>query len=122
MCLWCLQMVFVSTWLSFGVALFLVNQIHGRKVYETVPYWDRGVVARLGPLTLNWKACVLVLLGFIGGISSAIGGSGIDICSFSALTLLFRVSEKVATPTSIILMAINTVSFRGGESALPWSV
>jgi hypothetical protein len=35
-------------------------------------------------------------------------GSGIDICSFAALTLLFRVSEKVATPTSVILMAINT--------------
>ena len=30
-----------------------------------------------------------------------------DICSFSVLTLLFRVSEKVATPTSIVLMAIN---------------
>ena len=26
--------------------------------------------------------------------------SGIDICSFSVLTLLFRVSEKTATPTS----------------------
>lgn len=36
-------------------------------------------------------------------------GSGIDICSFAALTLLFRVSEKVATPTSVILMAINTM-------------
>ena len=28
--------------------------------------------------------------------------------SIAALTLLFRVSEKVATPTSVILMAINT--------------
>ena len=35
--------------------------------------------------------------------------SGIDICTFSILTLLFRVSEKVATPTSVVLMAINTL-------------
>ena len=40
---------------------------------------------------------------FRSGISS-----GIDICTFSILTLLFRVSEKTATPTSVVLMAINT--------------
>lgn len=31
-----------------------------------------------------------------------------DICSFSVLCLVFRVSEKVSTPTSVVLMAINT--------------
>ncbi|CAN0541238.1 unnamed protein product, partial [Scytosiphon promiscuus] len=36
--------------------------------------------------------------------------SGIDICTFSILTLLFRVSEKVATPTSVVLMAMNTLA------------
>merc|ERR1712154_634482 len=46
--------------------------------------------------------------GFLGGIFSGIAGSGIDICSFAVLTLLFRVTEKTATPTSVILMAINT--------------
>ena len=46
--------------------------------------------------------------GFLGGIFSAVSGSGVDICSFSVLSLLFRVSEKVSTPTSIVLMAINT--------------
>ncbi len=30
------------------------------------------------------------------------------VCFFSVLTLLFRVTEKVATPTSVILMAINS--------------
>ncbi|CAN0380354.1 unnamed protein product, partial [Ectocarpus sp. 13 AM-2016] len=56
-----------------------------------------------------WKACVLFLCGFVGGIFSAISGSGIDICTFSILTLLFRVTEKTATPTSVVLMAINTL-------------
>ena len=49
-----------------------------------------------------------MILGFIGGNFSALAGSGVDICSFSVLTLLFRISEKVATPTSVVLMAINT--------------
>ena len=57
---------------------------------------------------VNWKAAVLFATGFLGGIFSSISGSGIDICSFAVLTLLFRVSEKTATPTSVILMAINT--------------
>ena len=35
-------------------------------------------------------------------------GSGIDICSFAVLTLLFRLTEKTATPTSVVLMAVNT--------------
>ena len=55
-----------------------------------------------------WQAGVLSLTGFLGGIFSAITGSGVDICSFSILSLLFRVSEKVSTPTSVVLMAINT--------------
>ena len=58
---------------------------------------------------VNWKALVLLLTGFMGGIFSSIAGSGIDISSFACLTLLFRISEKTATPTSVVLMAINTV-------------
>ena len=49
-----------------------------------------------------------MIIGFFGGIFSALSGSGVDICSFSILCLLFRISEKVATPTSVVLMAINT--------------
>ena len=37
-----------------------------------------------------WQALVLIVTGFIGGIFSAITGSGVDICSFSILSLLFR--------------------------------
>jgi len=57
----------------------------------------------------HWKAALLFMGGFLGGIFSAMGGSGLDICSFSILTLLFCVSERVATPTSIILMAVNSI-------------
>ncbi|KAL3115324.1 hypothetical protein niasHT_019675 [Heterodera trifolii] len=32
----------------------------------------------------------------------------VDICIFSVLTLLFSVSEKIATPTTVVLMALNS--------------
>jgi uncharacterized membrane protein YfcA len=36
-------------------------------------------------------------------------GSGIDILNFSVMVLLFHMSEKVATPTSVVLMSINSI-------------
>ena len=91
---------------------------HKRRTFDSVPNF--GI----------WQGIVLTLTGFLGGIFSAITGSGVDICSFSILSLLFRyikyftkkhiilikkiffvicrVSEKVSTPTSVVLMAINT--------------
>lgn len=37
-------------------------------------------------------------------------GSGIDIVVFSVMVLLFRMDEKIATPTSVILMALNSIA------------
>ncbi|ETN73898.1 hypothetical protein NECAME_13351, partial [Necator americanus] len=38
------------------------------------------------------------------GIFTSFAGSGVDICIFSINTLLFRVSEKTATPTTVVIM------------------
>uniref|UniRef100_A0A0K2UXX6 Uncharacterized protein n=1 Tax=Lepeophtheirus salmonis TaxID=72036 RepID=A0A0K2UXX6_LEPSM len=88
---------FVCIWFSFAFALFLLNINHKRKTYNAIPNF--GI----------WQACVLTVVGFFGGIFSAIAGSGVDICSFSILSLLFRVSEKISTPTSVVLMAANSI-------------
>lgn len=87
---------FVTIWFSFAFALFLLNREHKRKTFDEIQGFGL------------WQAATLTIAGFFGGIFTGIAGSGVDICSFSILTLLFRVSEKVATPTSIVLMAINT--------------
>jgi len=87
---------FVSIFGSFSFALFLVNREHKRKTFDSIPNF--GI----------WEALVLLVTGFVGGIFSAFAGSGVDICSFSIICLLFRISEKVATPTSVVLMGINT--------------
>ena len=91
------KMVFVSLWFSFAFALFLLNRYHGRRTFVKIPKFKA------------WKGLILFISGACGGIFTSFAGSGLDICSFSILTLFFRVSEKIATPTSVVLMGINTV-------------
>lgn len=91
------KMMFVSFWLSYGIALFIINHIRKRETVRSLP--DLGL----------WQKAELVFIGVIGGILSAILGNGIDICSFAFITLKYRLSEKIATPTSVILMAVNAV-------------
>jgi len=90
---------FVSIWFAFAFSLFWLNRNIGRHVHLEIQNF---------PGVYHWRALSLIVAGFIGGIFSSVAGSGIDICSFATLTLLFRISEKVATPTSVCLMAINT--------------
>ena len=52
---------------------------------------------------------LVMLAGILGGLMSGMVGNGIDIVTFSLMVLLFHISEKVATPTSVILMAINSL-------------
>ena len=91
------KLAFVSFWLSYGLALFVINHVR-----------DESAVERLPALTLGQQA-ELVGIGVIGGTLSAIFGNGVDICSFAFVTLKYRLSEKVATPTSVTLMAFNAV-------------
>lgn len=91
---------FVSIWFAFAFSLFWLNRNIGRHVHLSIQNW---------PGQYYWRAIALLVAGFLGGVFTSVAGSGIDICSFATLTLLFRVSEKVATPTSVCLMAVNTV-------------
>ena len=91
------KMAFVSFWLSYGLALFTINHVR-----------DESAVERLPTLTLSQQA-EMVGIGVVGGVLSAIFGNGVDICSFAFVTLKYRLSEKVATPTSVTLMAFNAV-------------
>lgn len=91
------KMTFVSFWLSFGIALFVINHIRKRQTVE-----------KLDALDTSQKVELLVV-GFIGGILSSIYGNGIDIFTFAYVTLKYNLSEKVGTPTSVILMAAMAV-------------
>ena len=89
---------FVSLWLSFLLALWLINRDRGRHVHQ-----------RLTTSTPR-QAALLMAVGLLGGMVSGLTGSGLDIVTFSLLVLWGRVSESVATPTSVVLMATNAVA------------
>jgi len=127
------KMFFVSLWLSFAVALFRLNTRKERTVYDSAAESDRSMLEHhhhvydisahagndddaerpaLHPKTISAKRkriATLTAIGIFGGICSSIAGSGLDMATFSMLTLYYRVSEKIATPTSVVLMAINAV-------------
>lgn len=91
------KMLFVSFWLSFGLVLFYVNEIYKRQTNDSLP--------SMKPLEKG----TLIVIGIFGGCLSAILGSGLDIFSFSYVTMRYHLSEKVATPTSVIIMALNAI-------------
>ncbi|MFN4145937.1 MAG: sulfite exporter TauE/SafE family protein [Runella sp.] len=91
------KLFFVSLWLSFGIALWLENRRPEREVYDSIQNFGRSDQSRL------------VVFGFIGGIISSIFGTGINIFTFCLMTIYYRVSEKVATPSSVIIMTIETL-------------
>jgi len=82
---------------SFGVTLLKLNQ-QPRDLYTAMPVW-----------TLKEQK-IWLIAGFLGGIMSGLVGSGIDVFTFSVMVVLFGLCEKVATPTSVILMAVNAMA------------
>ena len=111
------KIFFCCLWLSFAVALHLVSAQRKGTMTDTFSTRDSGL-----------SVPALLGIGVLGGIVTSLVGSGIDILTFSFLTLLARLSERVATPTSVILMASNAVvgfiwqgPVRGVIAADSWS-
>lgn len=91
------KLFFVSLYLSFGIALWLQNRRPQREVFEKIENFEGSDKARL------------IAFGLVGGIISSIFGTGINIFTFCLMTIYYRVSEKVATPSSVIIMTIETI-------------
>lgn len=51
----------------------------------------------------------LLAAGVVGGVVSSLVGSGLDLVAFAVMRLRGGVGEDVATPTSVVLMAINSL-------------
>lgn len=94
------KIYFVTIWGAFAFQLFLLNRDTDRICFLNIQNYEKKK---------HENILILFITGIIGGILSSISGSGIDICVFSVLTLLFRLNEKVAVPTSVILMSLNTI-------------
>ncbi len=93
------KIAFVSLWMAFGVGLWRANRNKTRIVAQSLPQ-------SIGTADIQR----LLLVGFGGGIVTSIFGNGIDLVTFCVLTLWYRIDERIATPTSVVLMSILTVS------------
>jgi uncharacterized membrane protein YfcA len=52
---------------------------------------------------------ILIAAGFVGGVVSALVGTGENSVAFMVMVLLFRINEKIVTPTTVILMTMVTI-------------
>ncbi len=91
------RVLFTMLQCGFAITLVLVN----RRSHEA-----RSGAADLADRRATW---VLVLVGLVGGMVSSLFGNGLDLITFSVLVLLFRVDESVATPSTVVLMASNSI-------------
>lgn len=82
---------------SLAIALIFMNRSENSQRHKSFPVFGQREIA------------ILMVTGFIGGIMSGLVGSGIDIITFMTMVLLFRLDEKVATPTTVLLMTTNTL-------------
>ena len=91
------KMFFTSVWLAFAFMLYRTEQLESLATLREIRGFSKG------------HALSLLGVGFVGGMISAITGSGLDIATFSLLVLGLRIDERIATPTSVILMAGNAL-------------
>ncbi|GAB3988774.1 hypothetical protein GCM10028807_12160 [Spirosoma daeguense] len=91
------KLFFVSLWLSFGITLWRENRNPYRIVFDAIPNFQSSDMIRLA------------LFGLVGGVISSIFGTGINIFTFCLVTIFYRLNEKVATPSSVIIMTIETL-------------
>jgi uncharacterized protein len=91
------KLFFVSLWLSFGIVLWMQNRRPAREVFDEITNFNSKDIIRL------------VFFGLIGGMISSLFGTGINIFTYCIMTIYYGVSEKVATPSSVIIMTIETL-------------
>ncbi|MBF0274750.1 MAG: sulfite exporter TauE/SafE family protein [Nitrospinae bacterium] len=110
------MLFFTSLWFAFGLIIYWVNRHSDRFIYTKLEKFTSADIVRL------------FVIGFIGGTVSGVTGTGIDIVAFSLLSLYFRLCEKIATPTSVVLMTINSLagflwkeSFSVGMEPAAWN-
>ena len=87
---------FTAVWLSFAFVLYRAQQRADR-------------IQRTNLSGVQVPFARFLFAGFIGGLVSSLVGTGADIIVFSILALYFGLCEKVATLTSVVIMAATSI-------------
>jgi uncharacterized membrane protein YfcA len=91
------KLTFVSIWMSFGLIMLFDN-------FST----KRVTIDKMELASIN-DIVIILAGGFTGGIISSVFGTGINMLTFCLLVIYFKVNEKIATPSSIIIMTFETI-------------
>jgi uncharacterized protein len=86
---------FIAT--AFGVALIISRWLIKWEPRSDLPAWD------------GRYQMLFFFVGILGGSFAAQTGSGIDMLTFIVLTLAFGINEKISTPTTVVIMGLNSV-------------
>lgn len=81
----------------FGVTLAISRWALKWEPLSELPSWN------------DRRRTMFFAVGVAGGVVAANTGSGIDILTFIVLTLAIGIDEKVSTPTTVIIMAVNSI-------------
>ena len=92
------RVFFTAMVTSLAVVLLLPGQRTGRGRHPVMPV--------MGPR----EKAILFTAGVVGGILSGLIGCGENIVTFMVMVVLFRVNEKVVTPTTVLLMWMVTAA------------
>ncbi len=91
------KILFTFVAFVFGLAVVTSRWLLRLPVVDSLPSWRAN------------DRVFYSVIGVAGGIFAANTGSGIDMLTFIVLTLAIGVNEKVSTPTTVVIMAINSV-------------
>ena len=91
------RVIFTVLICSMGVALLLANR--GSQTARNLALPSFGLLEKM----------VLCTAGLLGGVLTGLIGTGENTVLFIVLVLLFRLNEKVVTPTTVVLMTMVTI-------------
>lgn len=91
------RILFTFVTAAFGIALIISRWFLKWTPIDDVPNWRNG------------HRFAFFILGIGGGLFASFTGSGIDMVTFVLLTLAFGVNEKISTPTTVVIMGLNSV-------------
>lgn len=92
------RVVFTLVLAGLGLAMIYQGRARQWNRNQTLPVWGRNEV-------------VVISIGAAGGGAlSGVAGLGENTVMFVLLVLLFRISEKVATPTTVVLLSAVSLS------------
>jgi len=91
------KVTFSIVLISMAFVVYTGSKVNIREVRRVLP-------------PLNTQMFIaLLLIGFLGGVTSSFVGSGCDVFVYLCLVVLFAIDSKVGVPTSVICMSIISI-------------